>query len=162
MEFAHCVNSPNQIDSNDFESILKLIVKGGQVNSQNLSHRLRRADLIAYSKIANSIVACAVLKNPNPNYKLNVFEKSQSINSPNEFSLELGYVFTDSNHRGNGFSSILCNKIVNSKPNANIFATTNVENLPMQKILQKNGFFQSGKEYIGDYNDKLVLLIKNN
>jgi RimJ/RimL family protein N-acetyltransferase len=105
------------------------------------------------------LTTIVAIKRPTANHLLEVFRKANEGAMPGNFSLELGWAYTVDSYRGKG----ICNELVQAilkVETENLFATTRCDNLPMQKILNKNGFKVIGKPYESDGDYSLLLFTK--
>lgn len=138
--------------------IINLILKGDEVNSATLPNRLSESALIAYFIDSNKIMATATIKMPLDSYKTKVFYDSNSNLSISDYIYELGYVMVDENCRGGKLASRLCRELTKIFLSQNLFATTRVDNVPMQKILKNNYFSEIGIMYPNRTNTTFLKL----
>lgn len=129
------------------EQIYNLILKGHEVNPKTLHSRLSEAALIAFFKDSDKVVATAGIKKPLDSYKTIVFTKSKSNLSNKDYPFELGYIMVAKLYRKKKLASQLCRELCEIFSTSTLFATTKVDNLAMQSILQKNHFIEIGEKY---------------
>lgn len=152
----------SELTDSEIKQVLDLILKGGEVNPQTLPTRLSEAALIAFIKDNNEVVATATIKKPLDSYKLDVFKKSKSDLSIDDYHFELGYIMVEEKFRKDKLASRLCEELCKIYLSQNLFATTRIDNKGMQSILKKNHFTEFGKQYSNkDNTDFLKLFIKN-
>jgi predicted GNAT family N-acyltransferase len=145
----------------ELSEITKLIIKGGEVNPETLPQQLAAAEMFAFVKNNNVIVATATIKIPLDSYKTKVFTNSNSKLLNSEYLYELGYVMVDEEFRKEKLASKLCAKLFEKYSNSKLFATTRTGNYGMLSILSKNSFEKIGIEYQNrDKTAFITLLIK--
>ena len=132
----------------ELEQIHNLILKGGEVSSITLLQRLSESSLFAFVVDNNIVVATATIKNPLDNYKTNVFAKSKSNLSIIDYPFELGYIMVEESYRKDKLASQLCSELCKAFLKQKLFATTRIDNTPMQSILRKNYFVEIGEQYL--------------
>jgi len=133
----------------EIKTIASLIIRGGEVNTQTLDQKLRRAISIGVVKDNNKIIGTASIKLPKKTYLRNVFVKSNSETIQEKFRYELGYIFVDPDYRGKHLGYSLCKCLIDSFGEHSLFATTRTDNGPMRHILQLLGFQATGNFYEG-------------
>jgi len=106
------VKAPASCSRQKLDEFRRLVEKGEEVVPNGLRKRIRRAFLLAFAYIGDSVVGIAALKNPFPSYKKKVFEKSGLIHRYHEFDKELGWVFVEEEHRGKGYSNQLVEAVL--------------------------------------------------
>ena len=160
-----CITEANNISDEQKEKIRELINEGGQVCMDYFDDGWSRNPIEATIWDEDRLVACGALKVPCEKYKKKVFlEKAHSDFPFVNIKYELGWIVTDKIYRCSGF----CNNIVKSLLHYNdheydfkpIYATTQQNNLKMQKILVRNGFCEFGVPYkseCGEYNLQLFV-----
>lgn len=117
--------------------------------NETLEGRIRRAEWLAFHDAGGggALDAVAALKAPERSYREEVFEKADARVSPDDFELELGWVFVLPAHRGRGIAESLCRQLLARVPAARIFATTRTDNALMMRILRALGFVRVGRPY---------------
>jgi len=143
------VKEPPKCSKKELENFYQLVLRGEQVENSGLRNRIKRAKLLAFHYEEKNLVGIASLKRPNKTYKKKVFIEAGVSEESDKYNLEVGWAFTMDEYRGKGICCGLIQKIVDASGSQNIFATTRTDNLPMQRILEKNGFQKIGKPYPG-------------
>ena len=155
------IKRPSDLKEKELEQIQSLIILGGEVSSDTLRERLLQSSLIAFFEDNNNVIATATIKKPLNNYKTKVFSKSKTNLEIHDYPFELGYVIVDSAYRGNKLASRLCGELCRILLSSKLFATTKVDNRPMQTILETNYFKKIGEQYPNRENSNyLELYIK--
>lgn len=152
-------NKLNDTNLEILSKILLLIKNGGAVPHMTLQNLQHNCNKIFYINQNDEIISTGALKNDRPLYRNNVFYKASFAEKFTTY-MELGYVATSSCHLQQGFAKAICKKIIQNFPNINIFATTKIDNVGMQKILTELGFIVQGNSYQslhGDYNINLLI-----
>ena len=131
----------------DIAQIEQLIIEGGEVDPKTLPDRLKEAKAIAVIRDEQKLVAVAAIKQPLASYRTGVFTKAQVPGSAEEYSLELGYVYTKTKYRGFKLAGRLCRQLVDKFNDVSLFATTRTNNRAMYFILSHLGFTITGEGY---------------
>lgn len=72
-------------------------------------------------------------------------EKADLIELSKDFEWELGYIYTDENHHGKGFSNSIIEKLMDMNQQENLMASTEIVTNPvMVHLLEKNNFVRKG------------------
>jgi predicted GNAT family N-acyltransferase len=120
------VSPPSHINRNHLELILRLIIAGSQISTVNmLPEMLRNAKLIAYTTLGDDIISVAVLKTPNDSYREKIFTNAGI--QPIGYDVELGYLVTHQDHRGQGLSNKLVNLLLHTYK-GKMYSTTRQQN----------------------------------
>jgi RimJ/RimL family protein N-acetyltransferase len=90
-------------------------------------------------------------------YRDRVFAKAKASVRPEDFEIELGWVFLREENRGQRLGWSLVSQIL---PHAtgSIYATSRSDNAPMQRLLEHNGFTREGSEYQSEDGKKTLSL----
>jgi GNAT superfamily N-acetyltransferase len=153
------IKTPNSCSRRDLNEFQRQVEKGDEVETSGLRERIRRAFLLAFAYIGDSIVGVAGLKNPCPSYKRKIFEKADLKQRCHEFDKELGWVFVVEGHRGRGISTRLVKALLKEAGGFNIFATSRIEIVPMHRALMSAGFLEAGKSFISGRGNKVKLFL---
>ena len=153
------IKQPSYCSSDELRKFKSLVLQGGEVTPVGLDRRVEMAERLLFLK-TTSCVGIGAVKNPNIQYKSDIFKKSGSEHDPNTIQFELGWFYIEETSRGNGFSNLLLAEAISFVQESGCFATTRESNNIMHKQLNNLGFEQSGSSYKsskGNYN--LVLYI---
>ncbi len=129
------------------KDIVNLIKIGNEANSELIMERLENSLVTAWLQLENRIVGTATIKSPEFSYRSFVVEKAALGRTPENISLELGYVFVLPSFRNQGLALQLCNSLIQQIPNLSIFATTRHDNSGMKSILHTLNFSKEGNSY---------------
>jgi GNAT superfamily N-acetyltransferase len=86
----------------------------------------------------------------------------EAVLLPDDYDLELGWIFVAESHRGRGLSRELVEHLIAHVETARIYATTREANLPMRRTNERCGFRLEGSPYrskLGNYS--LVLYVRS-
>ena len=142
------IDSPNNFSKKQLNQLIELIISGSQVNADGLMDRILKAYLIAVCVDQNQIIASVTIKNPAISYRNKVFKKAGVSNLKDDYLMEIGYIVTDINHRGEKLCQKILTKLIPKFKDYNIFATTRKPD--MLHILKKFRFQETGKIYNND------------
>ena len=153
---------PADCSKDDLEIFKSLVEKSDQVTPTDLLNRIKNAERLVFlfSEDKNELIGIAALKYPYTHYKRRVFEKAKSPENPAEFVFEAGWIYVSENHRGQGYSRHLLEKVVECAGDKHLYATTREDNAPMRQTISRCGFVQSGHPYQSQGNYRLILYIK--
>jgi GNAT superfamily N-acetyltransferase len=152
---------PSECNASELEQFKRMVLKGGQVNENGLASRIFDAVLLAFHFDGDKLVGIAAIKNPRNSYKVGVFKKAGYLELESQFQMELGWVFTLKECRGQKIASNLIEELINYSNSKNLFATTKTNNTSMHYLLIKNGFEIFGKSFSGrDTNYPLHLYLR--
>lgn len=136
------------------------LVRQGFPAAEGLDARIRAASWLAfYYAASNRLGAIAALKAPSDRYRDDVFEQADAPVSPDDYRLELGWVFVVPSHRGKGIGESLCRQLLARVPSSCVFSTTQPDNSSMIRILLTLGFARVGKPY-PRRDEQLVLYLR--
>lgn len=154
------IKRPGVCSKEEISAFCSAVRNGGEVSSKGLDERVRRAQALVFLYVDGTIVGVAALKQPGVAYRNDVFRKAEVPRIAGQFSLELGWVYVFPKHRGKGYSEVLSSAAVAQSGGAPVFATTRVDNTPMQKTLERVDFERVGHSYRstrGDYRLQLYV-----
>lgn len=155
------IKSPTECTEEELDEFKGMVLKGEQVEEAKLEDRIKRARHLAFKYDQNQLVGIAALKRPSDKYKQDVFKKAGIPEQAKDYELEIGWAFTEKEHRGRGVSGNLIRGLLEISEPHNIFATTRTNNKAMDRILLKHGFTQCGKPYLGrDCTYQLQLYVR--
>lgn len=142
---------PSEFSDADKDEFVRLVREGGEVMG-GVRARLDQAASLLVIKRNGTIKAVAALKQPIPNYRDRVFRKAGCSDLAKHFAFEIGWVFVTEDCRGEGLSGALVKSALDAAGAENVYATTRSDNIPMQRVLAKNGFKVCGTEYSSTQN----------
>jgi RimJ/RimL family protein N-acetyltransferase len=155
------IKNPSDCNQHELASFEDLVRKGGEVVADGLSGRIRNAAFLMFlTKEDGSLIGISALKHPNPGYRARIFKKAGSKLRPEDFTLELGWVFVVETERGNKYSRLLVEQILPQANTERVYCTTRELNEAMIKTVGRYGFRGDGVAYrsdTGDYNLRLFV-----
>jgi GNAT superfamily N-acetyltransferase len=156
------LKQPAACSNRELAEFERLVCRGAEVTAEGLRDRIRAAQQLAFIPgQAGTFVAVGALKRPAPTYCSTVFAKAHSSENPSGFTLELGWIYVEPDHRGKGFSNTLVETLLNAAGRSWVYATSRSNNVAMHSALRKHGFTQSGSAYESDEdNDELFLFVR--
>jgi hypothetical protein len=150
-------NRPKDCLDEELKNFLRFVLQGGQVRPEGLVERVKRAAWLGFGIVDDVLVSVAAVKVPDDLYRDRVFTNAESVEDKAEFKLEFGWVFTLPAFEGKGLGSGLAHLLLDELSES-IFATTSVNNLTMQAILQRRHFYSSGNPFPGRDEEKVLYL----
>jgi len=161
MEIIYKVNSPDKFSKSEKKIFLELLKKQGQVKSPSLV-KIEKSSLICIVSIDNVAIGIGALKNV---YK-KPFEYAGISELKNDYNLELGYLFVDTDleksgtYRGLGIGKNISKYLLENVKEKNVFATTelNSSNV-MLHILRNLNFISIGNPFKGELTGKIITLM---
>ena len=141
------VKQPRECTEAELGSFCTLVREGEEVAPATLDDLVRAAEALAFLEHGGAVVGVAGLKKPNIGYKERVFKAAGLAAQARRYALELGWVFVAAAHRGNGLSRELAEAAMSRAGSAAVFATTRVDNVPMQRTLERIGFARGGSPW---------------
>lgn len=143
----------------EFERLVREAFDG---SDEALPDRIARAHSLALHRSpSGEPVAIAALKKPLEDYRRVVFDRARADADPDDYELELGWVYVIAAHRGNRLGETLCRRLLENVPGSGLFATTRPDNQSMIGILRRLGFGRAGEPYPHvRRNEDLVLLLR--
>ena len=152
------VSSPHGMSSQQPTTIAEFIARGGEVSLANALSGVQRTKLLGYAlDERGDIIAVTAMKSPLDTYKVKVFTAAGYPDLVNQYQYEIGYSYTDTNHRRQGLAKAISQQLLSSV-GGNIFATTRSDNVPSKNSLSSQGLSQLGKSWTsmrGDYSLEL-------
>jgi GNAT superfamily N-acetyltransferase len=142
----------------DFE---KLVVAGGAVNPDGLTQRIRNASRLLFLRAADDqLIGAGALKHPRPEYRNKVFADARATDSPDKYSVELGWVVVAKSYQGRRLSTRIVGELLPFAKNENIFATTRADERVLSFAFDC-GFKNHGKPFPSGNGYDLVLYLRN-
>jgi GNAT superfamily N-acetyltransferase len=153
---------PSDCSHAELQDFERLVRAGGEVTAAGLNARIKNAAVLVYISQSNCVTGIAALKKPQEQYKHRVFQKAGATARPNEFPLELGWIFVVPASRGAGLSHKLVEAAIDASDGRGIFATSRADNAAMHRVLKVHGFSNHGHAYASERsNHELVLFLRN-
>jgi RimJ/RimL family protein N-acetyltransferase len=156
------IKRPLKCDKQELESFEILVRKGEEVAGDGLTERIRKAAFLLFlTDVDRSLIGVSALKRPNPGYRANVFQSAHSELRPEDFGLELGWVYVVESERGKRLSHILVEELLPYARTERVYATARELNLAMISTIERYGFRREGSPYSsgnGHYN--LLLFVR--
>jgi RimJ/RimL family protein N-acetyltransferase len=124
-----------------------LVIKGGQVSEEGLYDRIEGAHSLGFCYDGPKLVGVAALKRPAEEHKQEVFNRA-SVANPEDFTIEIGWAFTEVSHRRRGIATCLFTLLL-CQTAGQVYATTRTNNEICKRILGRCGFNVSGEPFDG-------------
>lgn len=156
MKLSYTIKSPTECTGDEINLFYATVLKGGQVQEQGLLSRIRRCKFLAFCFDEERLAGILACKIPHEEYKNGVFIKALIPEDAQNYTIEIGYTFTEPDYRGNRICPTLLDLAKASLKSINIFATTG--NPAMKKALSRAHFDVIGNKYKGKYSDELEIL----
>ena len=156
------IKKPSECTAQELTAFEAMVRKGNEVNPAGLSKRIQNAAFLMFIfEDDSSLIGVSALKHPNPGYREDAFTRARSELHPDDYGLELGWIFVAESHRGRGLSRELVERLVTCAETDRIYATTREDNLPMQRTNKRCGFHLEGSPYPSKQgNYTLVLYVR--
>lgn len=141
----------------ELKQVKELVREGGQVKlGSSFDLLISKGPLMALVKDKGQIVAIGGLKIPNEEYKKKIFEESKSDLDSNNYSFELGWIYTVEEYRRKHLcESIIALLLSRIEDTVKVYATTREKNSEyIQKALHKFGFVKKGYPFPSDRSDR--------
>ena len=155
------IKLPTDCSPAELDAFEKLVCAGGEVTLAGLRQRICSASLLLFLYDSSGTLAgVSALKRPTYIYRYKVFRQAHASVSPLSYRVELGWVFDPPSHQGQRFSRPLVELLLHKAMGSLVFATTRVNNEPMQRTLARYGFRRNGGVYHstrGDYDLALFI-----
>ncbi|RFC51105.1 MAG: Protein N-acetyltransferase, RimJ/RimL family [Verrucomicrobia bacterium] len=157
------IKKPCDCTAQELTAFEAMVTEGGEVNPVGPPQRIRNAAFLMFLFDDDcSLIGVSALKHPNPEYREEAFTSASSVLLPDDYDLELGWIFVAESHRGRGLSRELVEHLIAHVETARIYATTREANLPMRRTNERCGFRLEGSPYrskLGNYS--LVLYVRS-
>lgn len=156
MEYKYCVKEPNCCSEEEIEIFCRMVLKGGKVQKKGLYNRVKNCRLLSFcTDSKNKIIAVSSIKKPQKSYLEKIIKNANLEREIEDFHYEIGYSFTENEHRRKGLNGKLKQKLLNEIQNEDclIFSTTAINS--SQTFLLNNGFTQFGNSYNGKNDNNI-------
>jgi hypothetical protein len=160
MEIKYKIDTPNNFSEQEKKKFLELLKKQGQVINPNLNN-IKSSSYLCIVQVDEIVIGIGALKNV---YK-KPFKLANVNDIKDDFEIELGYIFVDSdqkktNFRGIGIGKNITQFLLSKVADRNVFATTELnQSNPMFQILRNIGFESIGNPYKGMKTGKIITLM---
>lgn len=145
-------------DLREFERLVRLEFRG---SDDGLPGRIHAAQRLAFHRVEDGgVAAIAGLKAPPARYRRQVFAKAGAAVEPDDFRLELGWVYVLPAHRRRRVATDLCGRLLAGAPDTGVFATTRPNNEGMIRILHALDFTRTGEPY-PRRDERLCLFVRS-
>lgn len=139
-----------------FERVVRETFAG---SDDGLPDRIRSARALAFRYAADgALAAIAALKEPGDDYRREVFRKAGVSADPEDFGVELGWVWVAPEHRGRRIGEHLCRRLLAQPALPRAFATTRPDNAAMIRELHALCFERHGEPYPHVRRDETLVL----
>lgn len=145
--------TPNECSSSELSEFRALVLEGGEVVTEGLIERIKRAEKLIFVN-DKKCIGVGAIKRPYDVYKNKVFKKAGVSNLAKEYLFELGWILS----RRKGVGNIIMQSIIASIGNSSCFATTRENNDAMRHLLNKYGFSVTGEKYKSDNGEYSLVL----
>jgi len=152
------IKKPSECTRKEIESFIEMVRTGGQVKKPGMEWRVRRAHLLAFYYEKNTLAGILGVKQFIKTYKKTIFRKAGVPEEAGKYNLEMGWAFTLPEYRGRGIFSSLKKKLISAVGHENLYSTTSINNLPVQKSMKKFGFVKLGKPYAGRTSGRMIYI----
>jgi hypothetical protein len=140
------IKGPSDCSNREIDQFRDFVRKGGEVTSAGLNDRIKAAEALAFLFVRKELAAIAALKNPSENHKQGVFENAGSVDAA-FYRFELGWVYVAERFRENGYSKQILKELSRSIRSGGVYATSRIDNVPMHKSLESEGFIKIGDSW---------------
>ena len=160
MEIKYKIDNPDNFNEEEKNEFIELLIKQGQVENPKLD-KINSSSFVCIVYADNVAIGIGALKNV---YK-KPFDYANVTNLKDDFELELGYLFVDSNQNENNFRGLGIGKnitqmLLKNVTDRNVFATTELHQAnTMLHILKGVGFESIGSPYKGRKTGKIISLM---
>lgn len=160
----HFIKTPYELSDIELTEFEALLIEGGEVAIDGLVERIHRAEKLIFIR-DGKLLAIGGIKRPSTQYRNKVFKKSRVGISAEDYSLEVGWIYTTPSARGKGLARKIMQSVHIAIGSNKCFATTRENNNAMHNLFKQNGFLRVGKSYKsdrGEYSLVLYLFRPNN
>ncbi|MCU0608406.1 MAG: GNAT family N-acetyltransferase [Chitinispirillaceae bacterium] len=151
------IKSPEECSEKELRDFEQLVCAGGEVSTNGLAGMIEQAEKLLFICEEKMIGVCGI-KQPNINYKKNVFKKAGACNLQEKYDVEFGWLYVSPKHRNSGLGSSLIKAAAGAFPGQGCFATTRTTNTIMHTLLEQSGFTRLGKAYKSGNGEYLLSL----
>lgn len=152
------IKTPSSCSEKECKDFRRLAVKSGEVQVKRLSDLIQNAKALAFLCIDGKNVGIAGLKVPRSSHRSDVFNNAKSKHAPEDFPYELGWVYIEQDHRKQGHSFPLVEKVLAHAEGSNVYATSRKTQTIMHRTLCKCRFVIEGDPWRSSPRDDELLL----
>jgi len=125
-----------------------LVLEADEVDPLGLGNRILQAfKLIFMYDNAKHLIGVSAIKRPRKEYKAQIFNQAQATDIFDDFPYEIGWIVVSEEYRGNKYSRNLMEAAIEMVGDANVYVTTRLGNIPMEKTNKRYCFKQNGVPY---------------
>ena len=159
MKIDYVVLNQKEITPEIAQIFVNLLKQQGKVRNPTIE-KIFRCRKLAYAKFGNEMVRIGAIKR-----KTSIDFNENKADLPklrNNFTWELGYIYTMKYFEGNHIASEIVNRLLTGLENENLMASTEIEANPaMVNILEIRGFMRHGKSWKSIlHKDQLGLFLR--
>lgn len=135
------ISTPGEIkleDARQLEEFAQFVKTAGEASA---SHVETARCLVRLQ--SGKLVGTAALKT-DTDYRASCFSNAGIHDLAASFEVELGYIAVDPDLRGHGLSHLVTAAALTRRDNSGVYATSNLKNLAMHKVLESRGFLRAG------------------
>lgn len=159
MDEAPLLKRPADCSDEELRAFERAVREAFAGSDDGLPDRIRSARSLAFRYAADgALAAVAALKEPDGDYRREVFRKAEASVDPEGFVLELGWVWVAPEHRGRRIGERLCRRLLAQPALPRAFATTRPDNTAMIRELRALCFERHGEPYPHVRRDETLVL----
>jgi predicted GNAT family N-acyltransferase len=157
------LKSPAKCAEAELSRFCGIVVEAGEVDPDGLEDRVRKAEILAFLRLDDAIIAVGALKRQRTDYVARVFRKAEAKTFSAKFALELGWVVVIDDHRKKGYSNYVVAALVDTATGQNIYATSITKRFAMHAALLRYGFQRDGVEWESEWRmgKQLLLFVRH-
>lgn len=158
-EITYKIDNPKNFTEDEKNIFLDLLKMQNKVIKPT-KEKINRCKFICVCKVDGEIISIGAIKpKTDSDFDSN---KADLDKFRNDFSLELGYCYTLTDHLGKGYSSAIVKLLLDKCTDINVMASTELRaDNSMTRILERNSFNQYGKPWKSSiHNGALGLFLK--
>jgi len=130
----------------NFKEARELVIKGTEAFPASLEDLRKKAKWMAFHRSGEVLVGVGGLKDPKPEYRDKLFEKTRSSHDPERFVTELGWIFVEESSRGKGVAKGIVTELLQRAPEGGLFSVVRADNEKGIALLKGFGFKKTGTE----------------
>lgn len=137
---------------------MRLVRQGGEVDAHSLPRLVDRALALGFAFRADDLVAVGGVKRPNAGHRARVFASAGVAMDPGKFEFELGWVYVIPDARDQHVSTRLVEALMQNIGEAQVYATSRVNNDRMHALFARLEFAPVGEPYPSKLNEPNIQL----
>lgn len=150
------IKNPSECTDTELEDFENLVKEGGEVDTNGLQFRIRRAEKLVFI-CDGECVGIGAVKNPNKGYRARVFYKAGVVELEHA-TFELGWLYVSKTARGKGYGRVLMHVISDHLAGQASFATTRSSNQRMHHLFEDFGYTKVGDSFKSESADYSLVL----